>query len=135
MSLPQAMHLLAYSTITRHTLEYAVIIWDSFTKTNIKKLQRTQLKASIYNYYDRTSITELPRQTGPPSVADRNRINQFKTFPFLQPYKLLDGHYQIDISRIIPTQADYTTRRAHSLPIILFTPRNNSIRYVIFQEQ
>lgn len=67
------VRLLAYNAIIRPIIEYAVVIWDPFTKSDINKLERLQKKAArfIYNSYGRTSISVL-EQSGmlPVSVRD-----------------------------------------------------------------
>lgn len=44
LATPQ-VRILAYKSIIRPMLEYAVVIWDPFTKSNIEKLERIQKKA------------------------------------------------------------------------------------------
>lgn len=52
--------ILAYQAIICPVLEYRVIVWDPFTKTNMTKSENVQKKAVrfIFNSFGRTSITE-----------------------------------------------------------------------------
>lgn len=63
LATPQ-VRLLAYKSIIRPMLEYAVIIWDPYTKSNIEKVERIQKKALrfIYNSYGCSSISELVKK-------------------------------------------------------------------------
>lgn len=44
------LRLLAYNSIIRPIMEYAVVIWDPFTRNNIEKLERIQKKAVRFIY-------------------------------------------------------------------------------------
>lgn len=59
---PSDVKLLCYNTLIRTKLEYACIVWDPYTKTNINNLERVQRKAVrfIFNKFSRfDSPTEL----------------------------------------------------------------------------
>lgn len=120
---------LAYNTIVRPILEYAVMIWDPYTKININKLERIQKKAVrfIYNSYGRTSITNLIKKSGLPSVTDRNRICRLKFF-----FQLIHGQYNIDISKIVSYSSGYATRLRHSLSVKPLSTRTNCYKYSYF---
>lgn len=45
-----SVRFLRHNTIMRPMLEYAVMIWDPFTKTNTAKLERVQKKAVRFIY-------------------------------------------------------------------------------------
>lgn len=124
-----SVRLLAYNTIIRPMLEYAVIIWDPYTQTNIKKLENIQKKAVrfIYNSYGRTSITALLHKSNLPTVSERNRILRLKFF-----YQIVTGQYNIDTSNIFSFSTGYNTRHRHTRSIIPLTPRNNCFKYSYF---
>lgn len=71
-----SVRFLAYQSIISPMLEYAVPIWDPYTKSSSSKLERIQKKVVryIYNSYGRSSITELIKRSGLPSVTNRGRI-------------------------------------------------------------
>lgn len=123
------LRLLAYNSIIRPIMEYAVVIWDPFTRNNIEKLERIQKKAVrfIYNSYGRSSITELLNRSGFQSVSERNRICRLK---FL--FQLVKGHYRVDTSHILSFSSGYATRKRHSLMITPLVPRNNCFKYSFF---
>lgn len=120
---------LAYKTIILPVLDYAAIIWDPYTQTNIKKLERVQRKAVrfIYNNYTRTSATELLKQANLPALTERNRVSRLK---FL--FQLINKHYNINISDIITFSSGYATRQRHHLTITPFSVKNNCFKYSFF---
>lgn len=124
-----SVRLLAYKTIVIPTLDYASIIWDPFTKTNINKLERVQKKAIrfIYNSFGRTSITELSNRANLPTLTERNRLSRLK---FL--YQLVKGHYKTDISEVLSFSSGYATRQRHERTITPYATRNNCFKYSFF---
>lgn len=126
---PPSVRSLSYNTIIRPMLEYAVIIWDPFTKSNIAKLDRVRKKAArfIYNSYNRTSITALLNQSGLLPVSHRNRICRLK---FL--FQLIKGQYNIDTSNIISFSSGYNTRQRHDFTVTPLNARNNTFKYSFF---
>lgn len=124
-----SVRLLAYKSVVLPILDYAVMIWDPHTKTNLTKLEKVQRRAArfIYNTFTRTSVTELLKRTNLPSLAQRNRCSRLK---FL--YQLIKGHYKIDITEIISFSSGYATRQRHSLTITPFSSRNNCFKYSFF---
>lgn len=58
---PPSVRVLAYKSIVLPILDYAAVIWDPFTQTNIHKVEKVQRRAVrfIYNSYGRTSVNEL----------------------------------------------------------------------------
>lgn len=124
-----SVRLLAYNSYIRPLLEYAVIIWDPFTLTNIKKLERVQHKVVrfVFNSYGRASVSELVRRSGLPPVTVRNRICRLK---FL--FQLVNGHYNINTSKFFTYSSGYNTRRRHALSITPLNARNNVFKYSFF---
>lgn len=120
---------LAYNSIIRPALEYAVIIWDPFTATSINKLERIQRKAArfIFNKHGRASVSELLRQCDFSSISERNRICRLKFF-----FQLLTGRYGINTSGIFTFSTGYQTRQRHDRTILPLTSRNNCFKYSYF---
>lgn len=110
-------------------LEYAVVIWDPFTKSNIEKLERIQKKALrfTYNLYGHSSISELIKKDIFPPVTDRNRACRLK---FL--YQLVNGYYRINTTHILTPSTGYATRNRHSQAIMPLKQRVNSFKYSFF---
>lgn len=124
-----SVRFLAYQSIICPMLEYAMPIWDPYTKTNISKLERIQKKVVryIYNSYGRSSVTEVIKRSGLPTVTKRNKICRLKLL-----YQIVKGHYNIDTSHIITFSEGYATRQRHSLMIAPLFPRNNCFKYSFF---
>lgn len=124
-----SIRLLAYNAIIRPILEYAVVIWDPFTQTDIQKLERVQKKVVrfIYNSYGPTSITKLLLKSKFPNIPDQNRILRLK---FL--FQLIKGHYAVDTSHIVHFSLGYGTRQRHNLTISPLMQRTNCFKYSFF---
>jgi len=73
---------IAYLTIVRPTLEYAGQIWDPYTKTQIKQLEKVQNQAMrfIFRIKGRTSFKKLREDTGFPSLQERRKISRVKLY-------------------------------------------------------
>lgn len=77
---PPKIELLAYNTIIRSLLEYALVVWDPHTQ-NIGKLEQIQRQPVrfIYNRYHRhDSPTTLMQSNGIPMLESRRRSNRLK---------------------------------------------------------
>lgn len=123
------VRLLAYKSTVLPILDYAVVIWDPFTLTNKKKIEKIQRKAArfIYNSYGRTSVSALLARANLPPITERNRISRLK---FL--YQLIKKHYKIDTSKLLSFSSGYPTRHRHNLSITPFQTRNNCFTYSFF---
>lgn len=124
-----SVRMLAYKTLIRPMLEYAVIIWDPFTKRNINQLEKVQNKGLrfIYNSYGRTSVSELLVKSGLQPVVDRNRTCRLKFF-----YQLINGHLNVDNAGILRYSSGYATRKRHSKTITPLPSRINCHKYSFF---
>lgn len=118
--------MLAYKTLIRPMLEYAVIIWDPFTKRNINQLEKVQNKGLrfIYNSYGRTSVSELLVKSGLQPVVDRNRTCRLKFF-----YQIINGHLNVDTTGILRYSSGYATRQRHSETITPLPSRISCYKY------
>lgn len=124
-----SVRLLAYKSVILPILDYACVIWDPFTKTNITKMEMVQRKAVrfIYNSFGRTSVTELLMKANLPPLTQRNRVSRLK---FL--FQLINGHYKTDLTGIISFSSGYSTRQRHSRTITAFSTHNNCFKYSFF---
>lgn len=122
-----SVRMLAYKTLICPMLEYAVIIWDLFTKRYINRLEAKKGLRFIYNSYGRTSVSELLIKSGLQSVVDRNRICRLKFF-----FQIINGHLNVDTTGILQYSSGYATRKRHSKMITPLTSRINCYKYSFF---
>lgn len=119
----------AYKALILPSLDYAAIISDPFTRTNINKIESVQKRGVrfIYNNFGRTSVSSLLSQANLPQITQRNSSSRLK---FL--YEIVKGDYKLDISYIITFSTGYATRQRHQLTIAPFRARNNCFKYSFF---
>ena len=73
---PRKTKHLAYTTLVRHILEYASIIWDPQTATNIHKLEMVQRRSArhiMHNYTRQASITTMLQHLDLPTLQQRRQ--------------------------------------------------------------
>ena len=63
----------AYNSLVRPHLEYAVPVWDPYTKKNIDKLKMIQRRAARYRYHYSASVTEMLNELGWKSLEERRK--------------------------------------------------------------
>ena len=82
---PRKTKHLAYTTLVRPILEYASIIWDPHTASNINKLETVQRRSArhiMHNYSRHASVTtmlqhlDLPTPT-PPALQNHHAIQNY----------------------------------------------------------
>ena len=72
-----ALKTKAYRTLVRPTLEYASIVWDPYTQTDIHKLEMIQRRAARYTlnrYHNISSVGEMLDQLGWKSLLNRGQM-------------------------------------------------------------
>lgn len=83
--------LLAYKTYIRPVLEYATLVWDPYTRTNIDKLERVQRRAVrfIFNSYSwRVSLSSLLQAAILEKLEMRRHCDRLKLFYLIYHDKL-----------------------------------------------
>lgn len=124
---PPSVKLLAYKTIVRPTLEYAAIIWDPHTKTEINKLERVQRLAArfIYSNYMRTqSVSLLLARADLQSLATRRKIARLKFI-----YDLYHKNYKLDPSVYLRPPGRVSARTNHSFSVQAYVPRVDVFKF------
>lgn len=121
--------LATFKALILPILEYANIIWDPFTQTNTRKLDRVQSKAVrfIFNSYGPSSITQLLRQADLKSITVRNKIARLKFM-----FKIVKGKLQSRTCDYISFSSGYSTRLRHPYSLVPFKCKNNVFKYSFF---
>lgn len=128
---PADLKFLAYSSLIRPKLEYACIVWDPFTKTNIQALEMIQRKAIrfIFSKYRSTdSPTAIMRAHRIQTLQVRRKILRLK-FLFLLKHNKLS---MCPDPYVKPFSAPRPTRHRHSDSLTPFTARTNLFKYSFF---
>lgn len=127
---PAETKLLAYTSLIRPKLEYACVVWDPYTKTNIDALERIQRKAVrfIFSKYRTTdSPTALMKQHGIPTLELRRKIQRLK-FMFLLKNNLL----ALTPDPYITLLTARRTRHRHDDSLTPYSTRTNVFKYSFF---
>ena len=73
---PRKTKHLAYTTLARPILEYASIIWDPHTASNVHKLETVQRRSAIHimhNYSRHASVTTMVQHLHLPTLQQRRQ--------------------------------------------------------------
>lgn len=127
---PPSLKLLAYTSIIRPKLEYACIVWDPYTKTNIQALESIQRKAVrfIYSKYRSSdSPTQLMTQHNIPTLKLRRKIQRLK---FL--YLLKNNKLSMSPEHYIQPLTARRTRHRHAESLTPFNARTNVFKFSFF---
>lgn len=127
---PSEVKYLAYTSIIRPKLEYACVIWDPHTKTNIECLERIQRRAVrfIYGMYGPTdSVSAQMERHGIPTLESRRKSFRLKLLYQLVNRKLLFDHSPY-ISRLETRRG----RHSHSLALTPYFSKTNLFKFSFF---
>ncbi len=89
---------LAYMSLVRPHLEYAVAAWDPFTACNVGRLEMVQRRAARFvkrDYRRTTSVTGLLDELGWQTLVERRRFSRLSLF-----YKALHGQAGLEVNRL-----------------------------------
>lgn len=127
---PPSTKLTAYKALVRPLLEYADVVWDPHSATNIAKLEAVQRKALrfIYNKYRRTfSVSSLYFPAGLSPLKVRRKNNRLKFF-----YSLVNGGLKFDHSNYLALQTPRSTRNSHNKMYREFQYKNDCFKFSFF---
>ena len=95
---------MCYLAMVQPILEYSLVVWSSFTNSNIHKVEMVQHRAArfiTHNCSPRASVTEMLNNLNLPSLEERR--NSLK---LVMMYKILHNFVQVESrAHLIPTQS------------------------------
>lgn len=127
---PAETRLIAYTSLVRPKLEYAAIVWDPYTKTNIDALERIQRKAIRFifsKYRPSDSPSDLMTVHNIQPLQLRRKIHRLK-FLFL----LHNNNLSLSPEPYIKPLTARRTRHRHSASLIPYNVRTNIFKYSFF---
>lgn len=120
---PSETRLIAYTSLVRPKLEYAAIVWDPYTKTNIDALEMIQRKAVRFifsKYRSSDSPTQLMAEHNIQSLQLRRKIHRLK-FLFL----LSNNKLSLSPEPYITPLTARRTRHRHAASLTPYNGRTN----------
>lgn len=127
---PVSTRLLAYNVCIRSKLEYAAVVWDSFTKKDSQQLENIQRKAVrfIFSKYKRCdSPTSLMKLNNIPTLEARRKINRLS---FL--HDCITGKLKITLPQIVKPLITRTTRHSHKCALTPIFARTTAFKNSFF---
>lgn len=127
---PSNIKLLSYFTYIRPKLEYSCVVWDPFTKCNIRKLEAVQRKAVRFAY-SKFKITDSPTELMTANNIEtlelrrkRNRLN------FL--YLLVNHKLALDPHAYVSPLSTRHTRHHHAHSLTPYFAKTNAFQFSFF---
>lgn len=127
---PPKVKYLAYQSLILPKLEYACIVWDPHTKTNIDALEKIQRRAVrfIFSIYKRgSSVTNIMLSNNIPTLQSRRKFLRLK---FL--YQLLNRKLALDPDPFLAPIRTRQTRHSHALALTPYFARTNLFKFSFF---
>lgn len=127
---PSQVKLLAYNTLIRPKLEYACIVWDPHTKSNIYSLEKIQRRAVrfIYSKFGRgVSVTKLMQDNEIQTLQSRRQLLRLK---FL--HSLVNNKLALHPSAYVTPLSTRQTRHSHVLSLTPYFARTNLFKFSFF---
>ena len=113
----------AYTTLVRPILEYASIIWDPHTDTNIHKLEMVQRRSArhiMHNYTRHASVTTMLQHLDLPTLQQRrqhskiimlyrirHQLASIPTATYIRPSTRNTQHYILPYARTLVFQTSF----------------------------
>ena len=120
---PRKTKHLAYTTLVRPILEYASIIWDPHTDTNIHKLEMVQRRSArhiMHNYTRHASVTTMLQHLDLPTLQQRRQHSKIimlyrirhqlasnPTATYIRPSTRNTQHYILPYARTLVFQTSF----------------------------
>lgn len=127
---PRDTRCLAYTSLIRPKLEYACIVWDPYTKTNINALEMIQRRAVRFifsKYRINDSPTALMKHHNIQTLQLRRKIHRLK-FLFQPKNNCFSLNPQAYVSPLTARR----TRHRHDLSLTPYSTRTNLFKFSFF---
>lgn len=127
---PSSLKLKAYKTMVRPSLEYASVVWDPHTKSNIQKIEKIQRLAArfIYSRYRRRdSPSAMLQLANLEPLEDRRRAARLNLLRLIYFSKL-----EIKPENYMEKDSSRPSRHKHSCSIKPIFARTNLYKHSFF---
>lgn len=127
---PASTRLTAYTSLIRPKLEYACVVWDPYTKTNIDTLEMIQRKAVRFifsKYRNSDSPSSLMTQHSIQPLQLRRKIQRLKFM-----FSLKNNLLAINPSHYLEPLTARRTRHRHADSLTPYRTRTNLFKYSFF---
>lgn len=107
-SCPSKIKEQCYVTLVRPIMEYASVIWDPVTQSNINQLEMVQRRAARFvtgDYKTTSSVTSMLSQLNWDTLQERRRIAKV-----IMLYRIVNNLIEIPTTHLIPRGATVITR-------------------------
>ncbi|KAK3097903.1 hypothetical protein FSP39_014294 [Pinctada imbricata] len=124
---PRTTKALCYTTLVRPQMEYASLIWDPHTKTNINQLEMVQRRAARFvtgDYHRTSSVSTMLQQLQWPTLQER-RI----TSRAVMMFRIVNNLVDVPITYLTPTAV---TVRGHNQRFLVPYARTEVYQHSFF---